>query len=54
MIGLGLALPLIARLGASLRGIPFRIVIGGLVYERVKENGIFVTEQGAPVYERVG
>lgn len=53
MIGLGLALPLIAQLGACLRAEPFRIVMGGSVFERVTEYGIRVTENGAPVYARV-
>lgn len=33
--------------------IPFRIIVDGLVYERVTERGVFVTENGAPVYARV-
>lgn len=44
----------VGRVGlAPATGVPLRITIGGVVYERVTLDGDFVTLDGLPVYMEI-
>jgi len=50
MLGLGLSIPQVAT---RTTGVPYRITIGGVVYERVLLDGTFVEIDGLPLYMEI-
>lgn len=50
MIGVSLSVPSIATLS---KGVPFRLTIGGLVFERVTLDGVLVEIDGLPLYMEI-
>ena len=50
MLGLGLSIPQVAT---RTTGVPYRITIGGIVYERVLLDGTFVEIDGLPLYMEI-